>query len=103
MKRSEQSERGVAWVALAAADVRFSASVTMDHWAGRIRTACSTDPIARLHEGFSSLDPSHPLGGKDGGQELTRAERRQEAICGESNKVELYHLDRITTVLDQSA
>jgi hypothetical protein len=105
-----------------------------------------------LAEGFTDLDPSHPLGGKDGGadaianrdglrwvmgayfprgqqtakdiedklvgdfagvekyganglafvtnQELRRAERK--ALCGAvEGTVEIFHLERLTTILDQ--
>jgi hypothetical protein len=108
-----------------------------------------------LDEGFTSLDPSHPLGGRDGGkdavaskdglrwivaayfprgqqsfeairtkfageldgarsnsadafvfvtnQELRLSERRRlEELAGEL-RVELYHLERITNLLDQPA
>ncbi len=105
-----------------------------------------------IHEGFSNLDPSHPLGGKDGGkdaiaikdgrrfvmavyfprgqqtiaaiqskflgdlegarrnsaegialvtnQELTLGERESIKKLGEPTDVWLYHLERITTILD---
>ena len=106
-------------------------------------------------EGFDSIDPSHPLGGKDGGadaiiqkngepwvmavyfprgqqsikditdkltsdvdktkpkepkpvgvafvtnQELRLAEREELGKVGADTKVELYHLERITTILDR--
>lgn len=106
-------------------------------------------------EGFESIDPSHPLGGKDGGadaliqkngepwvmavnfprgqrsikditdkltsdvekakskepkpvgvafvtnQELRLAEREELGKVGGDTKVELYHLERITTILDR--
>ncbi|OSC32296.1 hypothetical protein B8W69_00425 [Mycobacterium vulneris] len=106
-------------------------------------------------EGFESIDPSHPLGGKDGGadaliqkdgepwvmavyfprgqqstkeitdkltsdvekaeskkpkpvgiafvtnQELRLAEREELGKVGGDTKVELYHLERVTTVLDR--
>ena len=103
-----------------------------------------------VYEGFTTLSPSHPLGGKDGGrdavskktasagqwqstfprgqqdfttiskkfgsdmeaakanhtdgfvfvtnQELRLAER--SSLCELSDRVELYHLERLTTVLD---
>ena len=106
-----------------------------------------------MHEGYEDLDPSHPLGGPDGGkdaicqrlgakwimavyfprgeqdltktrakfkadlngvfnndavgiafvtnQELTLAERREMAASAAPAKVELYHLERITNILDK--
>jgi hypothetical protein len=105
-----------------------------------------------LNDGFTELDPSHPLGGKDGGkdaicvkdgeqwvmavyfprgqlsfaaikkkfssdlrvarkvipkglafvtnQELTLAERKKLTTAAAPLQVELYHLERITTILD---
>jgi hypothetical protein len=105
-----------------------------------------------IYEGFSDLDPSHPLGGKDGGkdavankdetrfvmavyfprgqqtvhaikakfqgdldgakrnsadgiafvtnQELTLSEREQIKTLAAPTIVELYHLERVTTILD---
>jgi hypothetical protein len=105
-----------------------------------------------IHQGFADLDPSHPLGGKDGGkdaiatkegkrfamavyfprgqqafnaiktkfevdlggakrnsadgiafvtnQELTLGERKDIKTLAASTVVELYHLERITTILD---
>ncbi|WP_157993888.1 glycine-rich domain-containing protein [Bordetella bronchiseptica] len=107
------------------------------------------------HERFESIDPSHPLGGKDGGQdarciyagepwvmavyfprgqkdfrevkdkfitdaekvtangavgiafvtnqELKRNERRELEDCAGDLKVELFHLERIATILDRPA
>jgi hypothetical protein len=108
-----------------------------------------------IHEGFSSLDPSHPLGGKDGrtdaiaskegmrfamavyfprgqktfnaikakfegdlagarrnsaegiafvtNQELTLSEREDIETLAAPTAAELYHLERITTILDVPA
>lgn len=108
-----------------------------------------------IHEGFSGLDPSHPLGGKDGGkdaiaskdgmrfamavhfprgkqtfkaittkfdsdlagakhnsvegiafvtnQELTLSQREKIKKLAAPTVVELYHLERITTILDTLA
>jgi hypothetical protein len=105
-----------------------------------------------VHEGFSSLDPSHPLGGPDGGkdamankdglrfamavyfprgpqplseilskfetdlagarrakaegiafatnQELTLGEREKLRAAAGSTEVDLFHLERLTTILD---
>jgi hypothetical protein len=105
-----------------------------------------------LHDGFSAVDPSHPLGGKDGGkdavclkegarwamgvyfprgqksfsvikkkftqdlkgarlndikgfafvtnQELTLAQRSKLADPAHNLEIELYHLERLTSVLD---
>jgi hypothetical protein len=105
-----------------------------------------------LHEGFCDLDPSHPLGGRDGGkdatarkngvsytmavyfprgqkgfteiktkfsndvagarresmdgiafvtnQEMTLGEREQLSSLAPTMQVELFHLERITTILD---
>ncbi|WP_164462925.1 MULTISPECIES: glycine-rich domain-containing protein [Burkholderia cepacia complex] len=107
------------------------------------------------HERFESIDPSHPLGGKDGGQdarciyagepwimavyfprgqkdfrevkdkfiadaekvkengaigvafvtnqELKRGERRELEDCAGDLKVDLFHLERIATILDRPA
>jgi hypothetical protein len=108
-----------------------------------------------IHEGFTSLDPSHPLGGRDGGkdalcikggkrwvmavyfpraqcsfseirkkflddlagacahevqgiafvtnQELALAERKSMSEASESLEIDLYHLERITAILDSPA
>lgn len=108
-----------------------------------------------LSEGFTSLDPSHPLGGRDGGkdavaikdgarwvmaayfprgqqsfgdirdkfvgdhagvaandargiafvtnQEITVSERRQLAELVSPTPVEIFHIERITAILDQPA